>query len=391
MKKVFFSLILTIIMAVGMMPTGSAFVPATSEQVEVLLNDEYIQFDQSPVIINGRTLVPIRAVCEALGADVYWHDVGKGIIIVKNEIKLFLTIGENSLQKMTVTDFSELLECIENADDNFIDDIKLDVSPQIINNRTVLPIRAVCEALGAEIDWDEKNNTVVITCSKELISKKNQDTKFFDSYIAFAESAEARGEKWNIAYDNTTIITMSGFSNLDEYNDVIAFIQSKIDSMELDLYYNMDLSKENVITITVNYDDGINIEEFVESITKEAKIYFTDEEDNIILDKTDIIDVKAFWNHEMQCYVVGITLTKEGRAKFAEATEKILENTVGIKRILILFDDCVISAPTFAEKIDTNEFIITGDFSSETADSFSRYIRAKDLPKNVKVEVNTSP
>ena len=157
----------------------------TADDIKVTLNGENITFDQPPVIVDGRTLVPIRAVCEALGADVYWYEPDKVTIIVKNEIKLLLSIEMKYISKMIVSNFSGFLERLEQNDDSYISSHTLDVPPQIIGDRTLLPIRAVCEELGAEVDWDEVNRTVVITCDDEIINNKNTDIEFFDSYTTY--------------------------------------------------------------------------------------------------------------------------------------------------------------------------------------------------------------
>ena len=157
------------------------------QNISVTLNGKYIEFDQPPVIIGGRTLVPIRAVCEKLGADVYWLEQAQGVLVIKNEIKLALTVGNNQMVKFTAENFSEYLEKAE--DINFEPEaIYLDVPPRIIGDRTLLPIRAVCEALGAEVDWNGESNTVIITCSDEIINDKNRDTTFFDSLVAFIDN-----------------------------------------------------------------------------------------------------------------------------------------------------------------------------------------------------------
>jgi alpha-tubulin suppressor-like RCC1 family protein len=77
-----------------------------------------------------------------------------------------------------------------------IEVVNLDVPPQIIGDRTLLPIRAVCEALGASVNWDGNTQTVIITCSQELIDDKNRDVTFFEDMY--------RGE-WN-SYINLFVI-----------------------------------------------------------------------------------------------------------------------------------------------------------------------------------------
>lgn len=174
--------------------TAASSLP-TVVDVKVTLNGEYINFDQSPVIIGGRTLVPIRAVCEKLGADVYWYEAEQGVMIVKNEIKLFLTIGQKVMGKAVVANFDEFLNHIENG--NFFNEITLDVPPLIIGDRTLLPIRAVCETLEASVGWDEGNSTVVITCPQELIDNKNKDTTFFYEMMAYIDEQHPKGTTTN--------------------------------------------------------------------------------------------------------------------------------------------------------------------------------------------------
>ena len=58
---------------------SAAFAP---EEIEVTLNGQLIEMNQPPVIINDRTLVPLRDVCERMGADVYWYAPAQGIAVI---------------------------------------------------------------------------------------------------------------------------------------------------------------------------------------------------------------------------------------------------------------------------------------------------------------------
>ena len=176
------TLLIGLILALGMTLSVSSVIWA-SDDITVTLNGEAVSFDQAPVIVNGRTLVPIRAVCEALGADVYWDGTHQVTWIVKNDLKLLLHIGTTTLYTANVDSF---MDFFENGDDSATE-IPLDVPPQIIGNRTLLPLRAVCEALGATVDWDADSRTVVITCADELINDKNTDIYFFDNYMKYQE------------------------------------------------------------------------------------------------------------------------------------------------------------------------------------------------------------
>lgn len=113
------------------------------KEVDVKIDGERIDFDQSALLIGGSTVVPLRGVFEKLGADVRWDQQTKTITASKEDTFVELTVGSKT---MYVNGHSKVLE----------------IAPQIINNYTLIPLRAVSEALGAEVEWDQKNYTVLI-------------------------------------------------------------------------------------------------------------------------------------------------------------------------------------------------------------------------------------
>ncbi len=121
----------------------SGLVKVTVNYIKVLIDGEKLKFDQEPIIKNGRTLVPLRAIFEALGAEVTW-DAGSQTITALKDGKTItmriddkiMTIGEKKLE--------------------------LDVEPRILNGRTLVPIRAVAESLDAEVTWDSAAQSVII-------------------------------------------------------------------------------------------------------------------------------------------------------------------------------------------------------------------------------------
>lgn len=116
--------------------------PAVPGAVTVWVDDEQLQFDQQPFVQNGRVMLPMRTIFEALGATVDYK-AGK-ITAEKADVLVRLTLGSDKMQVN--------------------DDIKrLDVPAQALNGRTLLPLRAVSEALGCKVDWDNATKTVTIT------------------------------------------------------------------------------------------------------------------------------------------------------------------------------------------------------------------------------------
>jgi len=112
--------------------------------VTVYVNGEQVVFDQVPVIENGRTLVPLRAIFEALGADVEWDQRSQTVTAVKEDTTISFVIGSDILVKNN-------------------EEIKLETPARIIESRTLVPARAVAESFGAEVSWDSKARKVTIT------------------------------------------------------------------------------------------------------------------------------------------------------------------------------------------------------------------------------------
>lgn len=145
MKK-FISLIISVVLIF----TVCFNVSADSKDIKVLLNGTELSFDVPPQIIKGRTMVPVRKIFEAQGADVEWIKEKNLIVASHNTNIITMRIGEASFS-------------VTNAVTNETKVFKLDVPAQIINGRTLVPARAISEALGNIVDWDGANRTVVIT------------------------------------------------------------------------------------------------------------------------------------------------------------------------------------------------------------------------------------
>lgn len=121
-----------------------------AEEINISLNGEDLQSEQPPVVINDRTLVPVRVVCEALGLDVGWDEDTKQVTICDELNLVKLTIDHTTID---VND--ELSE--------------LDAAPAIINDVTCVPLRAVVEPFGADVSWDAASRTVMVTVGEEMV------------------------------------------------------------------------------------------------------------------------------------------------------------------------------------------------------------------------------
>lgn len=139
MKKI----ITGILTAVGVMLMSTA----AFAQVSVYIDSEPLKTDNEPIIENDYTLVPMRAVFEALDAEVRWAAEERAVVAYKG----------TSVIQMIIDSKTMYLNGTE---------IELDVPARIINDRTYVPLRAVSENLNAQVEWNGENRTVSITTNK---------------------------------------------------------------------------------------------------------------------------------------------------------------------------------------------------------------------------------
>lgn len=97
----------------------------------------------TPVVIDDRTLLPVRAFVEGIGGTVEWNDADKMAVLAYNDNEIKLTI--NSASAYLNNEVTEL-----------------DVTPVIINDRTMLPIRFIAESFGYTVLWSQESQTVTI-------------------------------------------------------------------------------------------------------------------------------------------------------------------------------------------------------------------------------------
>jgi len=104
-----------------------------------------------PVIIPewSRTVVPIRAIVEALGGTIEWEGTTRKVTINFKGTVINLWIDNPQAEVNSVT--------------KWIDDNNHDVKPIIVNSRTMLPLRFVAESLGCDVGWDNDTRTITIT------------------------------------------------------------------------------------------------------------------------------------------------------------------------------------------------------------------------------------
>ena len=129
---------------------------ADTSTVKVFVDGRQLTFDVPPMIEGGRTLVPMRTIFEALGAEVYWDGPEQTVSAFKGDTGIAIQIGNPTAN-------------VNNSA------IALDVPPKIVNGRTLVPLRFVSEALGCSVNWNGAARSVII--STGTVSAPSQVSK----------------------------------------------------------------------------------------------------------------------------------------------------------------------------------------------------------------------
>lgn len=145
MKRLF-TFCFTFILLFSLVP---AAVAAQEEPISVILDGKVLSFDVPPMLVNDRTMVPMRAIFTALGAEVDWDEESQTAISVRDGVAIRIQIGSAQMEADGVA-------------------VPLDAPAMLVNDRTLVPLRAVSEAFGVTVDWQGDTNTVLLNSPLSL-------------------------------------------------------------------------------------------------------------------------------------------------------------------------------------------------------------------------------
>lgn len=109
----------------------------------VIVKGAKVKFDTPPVIKSGRTLIPVKALSEAFGAQVKWISAERKVVITKGTTEIVLQLDNNKIY----------VNGVEST---------IDVPACSINGRTVVPLKFIVEKLGLLVKWDSGSQVVEI-------------------------------------------------------------------------------------------------------------------------------------------------------------------------------------------------------------------------------------
>jgi len=227
------------------------------DNVKVLLNGVELSFDVHPQLIDGRTMVPMRRIFEALGAEVDWDGETQTVTALRDGTVIIMQIDN----------------VVISVDG---ENITLDVPPQIVSGRTLVPVRAVAESLDANVDWDSNARAVVIT---HELTPASTDITYGD-----VGGWEAQYFQTIWSYDTPRVSSVSVVSSINELiqhlanhfpvgYDSMTFISSDVGFITALFRYDTDnFFEDRYLALMLLSEPSGSIRHRVESVSKNGDI-----------------------------------------------------------------------------------------------------------------------
>ena len=169
------------------------------EDIRVMINNQELFTSDKPVVVDGRTMLPLRAIGEAMGCEVVWVS-GTETANLKNESTIVsMQIGNTNITRVKRNNQQQKL-------------LQTDVPPMLINDKTYIPVRAFAEALDAVVGWDETTGTVMIVYDTTL--------KYVGNYTVETYAGTGERKKHDSALSTMAFVDPEGIT-VNSAGDII--------------------------------------------------------------------------------------------------------------------------------------------------------------------------
>lgn len=219
------------IVLVGVFLLSAGSVVFADGEISLRLNGELIQTDVAPIIEDSRTLVPYRALLEAMGGEVLWNQ----------EAQMATAILGNRTVQVTIDNTTGFVNGVTKT---------MDVPPRIVNNRTLIPLRFVLENLNCTVLWDNDTRTVVVSSPKN--EQKTEIQRIYleeeeGTYRIVAEGSDVLTDIRTFAYQEPERFGID--INYASFPDGVGSIVA-----ENDLFYKVRFSQLDEDTVRIVID-----------------------------------------------------------------------------------------------------------------------------------------
>ena len=141
-----------------------ATMSVTIGEPNLIIDGVEVPIDESGSVAyveNGRTMMPVRGIAEAIGAEVSYDNATQTVTVENEDTMIAMTIGDNEMEVNGQK-------------------VMLLTAPEIKEERTMLPVRDVAEALDCEVEWQQETQTATFTrayqTKRVIVNSENADT-----------------------------------------------------------------------------------------------------------------------------------------------------------------------------------------------------------------------
>ena len=242
-----------------------------SDKITIIVNNQVLEPSVDPILLNDRTLVPLRSICEALGCSVEWSEEWQTAQISHPVSIVNMSIGSYWFKKNSLLDGTKNVE------------VRMDIPPIIYNGSTLVPIRSLAEAINATVNWDDSSQTVRITLYE------------YDSYYADDGWAKVKkGSLFGFVNKEGTVIVPVEYDEIDYRREGLVGVR-KGDKWG---FYN----EEGERVTPLVFDDIWYFESGFASVSRNGKWGFINKQGNIVTP----LKYDAVWYYESGYAICGL-------------------------------------------------------------------------------------
>ncbi|MCH5210693.1 MAG: copper amine oxidase N-terminal domain-containing protein [Oscillospiraceae bacterium] len=250
-KKIISSLCaVSILLSVAAMPSYA------DDNIKVFLDGSEIQFDVPPQIIDDYTMVPMRAIFEALGYYVEWDQESQIVMAVnfQNDTAIILDCENSAICVCPASEAMEAMlseETVEEFVDKYVEILEQKIP--IIDGRTLVPVRVISESSGCDVQWNGNTRSVYITSAPE----QQDETLFFDEFTGIpAPNANPIKKEYMQPEIQGYYTYIYDYNNSELTNEKIVDYMKTLE--EYEFYLDQDCAKETgAILYSYNNYEGI--------------------------------------------------------------------------------------------------------------------------------------
>lgn len=184
MKKIILMLTLFVVLIMG-------HTVYASDNIKVVINNKELYSVDKPVMVEGRVMLPLRAIGEAMGCEVIWVNATKTANLKNESTIVSMQINNTNITRVKRTNMEQKL-------------LQTDVPPMLIDGKTYVPVRALAEALDAVVGWDGTSKSVIIVYDTTL--------KYAGGYIVETYAGNGERKKHDSSLDMMSFVSPEGIS-----------------------------------------------------------------------------------------------------------------------------------------------------------------------------------